>query len=409
MSNPPMPGSNPTAFFVSAAGAPIALAIGYLFFWPDSDLLIRTNGAVRAYFGADFVNPWLGAKLAMEGQVHKLFDLPAYVAALRQAFVPDLAIHNWSYPPHLLLFVWPLGLMAYLPALAVWTAVTLGLFLLAAWPRADAAGEARDNWLLVAAMVVAPASIINVFGGQNGYLTAALFIGGWRLLPRHPVLAGVLFGCLTIKPHLGLLLPFALIALGAWRTIASAIVTTLVLVFASALIWGQGIWSGYLGPGATVQTQILLEMKGFFVAMMPTAYVSARLIGATSNAAALIQGLIAMAVIAVTVLAIRRTRDGALQLALMTSGTLCISPYILNYDMTAVSAALILYVASRAPPRAAMRYAIMLTMAVPALVMLANPFWVPVTPLITLAMFGLLAQECLARGRQAMDMSAGIE
>ena len=38
-------------------------------------------------------------------------------------------------------------------------------------------------------------------------------------------LAGILFGLLTCKPHLGLVLPMVLLALGAWRTIAAAAAT----------------------------------------------------------------------------------------------------------------------------------------------------------------------------------------
>lgn len=47
---------------------------------------------------------------------------------------------------------------------------------------------------------------------QNGFLSAGLFGGALVLLERRPVLAGALFGLLTYKPHLGLLVPIVLIA-----------------------------------------------------------------------------------------------------------------------------------------------------------------------------------------------------
>ena len=89
-----------------------------------------------------------------------------------------------------------------------------------------------------------PACPINAIGGQNGFLSAALFLGGVLNIDRRPILSGVLIGLLTFKPHLGVVLPFALVALGAWRVIASAAVTALAL-FAAAT--PSSDWT----PGAT--------------------------------------------------------------------------------------------------------------------------------------------------------------
>ena len=73
------------------------------------------------------------------------------------------------------------------------------------------------------------------FIGQNGFFTAALLIAGLVNLDRRPVLSGVLFGILTIKPQLGLLLPLMLVVSGRWRTIVSAATTTAALVAATVM------------------------------------------------------------------------------------------------------------------------------------------------------------------------------
>ena len=56
------------------------------------------------------------------------------------------------------------------------------------------------------------------------------------------MLAGILFGLLTYKPHLGVVVPFALLALGAWRTIAAATVTAILLIAASVAMFGLDAW-----------------------------------------------------------------------------------------------------------------------------------------------------------------------
>src|SRR5690606_42098322 len=54
-----------------------------------------------------------------------------------------------------------------------------------------------------------------------------LLLGGMMLAPAKPIAAGILIGLLTVKPHLGLLLPCCLLAGGHWRAAASATVVTL--------------------------------------------------------------------------------------------------------------------------------------------------------------------------------------
>ena len=124
--------------------------------------------------------------------------------------------HFWSYPPHLILFIWPLGLLPYLPAYAVWCMVGLSVYLL----TARAAGVAQKHMLFLA---VAPAVAVNILGGQNGFFTAALLIGGLVNLDRRPIVSGILFGLLTIKPQFGMLVPVLLVITARWRVIGAAI------------------------------------------------------------------------------------------------------------------------------------------------------------------------------------------
>jgi len=87
---------------------------------------------------------------------------------------------------------------------------------------------------------------MNIFAGQNGFLTSALMIAGLAQLGRRPILSGVCFGLLTIKPQLGLLLPLMLLLTGQWRAIAAAVVTTAALVVATGLLFGFDIWPQYV-------------------------------------------------------------------------------------------------------------------------------------------------------------------
>jgi alpha-1,2-mannosyltransferase len=74
---------------------------------------------------------------------------------------------------------------------------------------------------------------------------AFLGLGGLLSLDRRPVLAGVLFGILTVKPQLGLLLPIILLLERRWVTIASTVMTIAVLFVVTAMLFGLDVWIDY--------------------------------------------------------------------------------------------------------------------------------------------------------------------
>jgi alpha-1,2-mannosyltransferase len=207
--------------------------------------------------GRDFINNWMGGRSAFSGGPAPWFDFATYNAAL-QAITghPDLPPYHWSYPPHLILFIWPLGLLPYLPAYVLWCVAGLALYLFAA----RAGGVAPRHMLFLA---VAPGVLVNVLGGQNGFLTAALLIGGLANLDRRPIFSGVLFGILTIKPQFGLLLPVLLLVTGRWRVIAAAIVTAAVLAAVTAIWFGPDVWLDYVRKVMPYQQQAIIDAGKF--------------------------------------------------------------------------------------------------------------------------------------------------
>ena len=182
-------------------------------------------------------------------------------------------------------------------------------------------------------LAVAPGVAVNVFYGQNGFLTAALLIGGLANLDRRPILSGILFGILTIKPQFGLLLPVMLVVTGRWRVIAAAAITVGLLVAATSLWFGADIWLEYIRK-VTPQQHWLLDEAGVrgwpFVS---SAFVNARLIGLPTDLAWAVQAVVVMLCACGVVWAFWRGRDPVLSFALLVTATFLFSPWMLNYDM----------------------------------------------------------------------------
>lgn len=298
----------------------LALEIGYLVKspWPYDP--------IGYMVGRDFVNAWLGAKLALAGDPAPHFGFDAYQALLQKSFGANYPIHIWSYPPHLLLFTWPLGLMPYMTAYGVYTLFGLALYLAVA-----SQGSRRFDHLAI--LLLAPAVTINIWAGQNGFFTAVLLIGGLTQLDRRPILAGVLIGLLSIKPQLGVLIPLMLAMTGRWRTIVAAAVTIGALVLATALIFGGEVWTAYLRDAMPPQRRYAFEGFSNFMMQMPTPFMNAKVAGLPLWACLAVQGVVSSATLAAVMWTYWRRRDPVLSTALFVTAIFTVTPYAFNYDM----------------------------------------------------------------------------
>lgn len=112
--------------------------------------------------------------------------------------------------------------------------------------------------------LLAPTTLLIIDTGQNGLLSGALFIAAMRLLDRRPVWSGILLGILSFKPHLGLLIPFALLAGRLWIPFAVASATVLILAVLSLAIWGADPWIAYIEQDAVAAAMAFLERGAGF-------------------------------------------------------------------------------------------------------------------------------------------------
>ena len=180
-----------------------------------------------------------------DGLAATAFDPAAHFAREQAIFGAATQYYAFQYPPVFLLVAAALAQLPYLPALALWQAATLALYLLAiraiivSSPSPGRVGI-RGDWLLLA--LAFPAVFINLGHGQNGFLTAALFGGALALLDRRPLVAGVLIGLMIYKPQFGLMIPLVLLATGRWRVIVAAAATVLVLLLLTLAAFGTEVW-----------------------------------------------------------------------------------------------------------------------------------------------------------------------
>ncbi|MCW5745267.1 MAG: DUF2029 domain-containing protein [Alphaproteobacteria bacterium] len=362
------------------------------FYWPASDGLDVTGHPL----GRDFINVWAGPQVAFGASPSTLLDLEAYHAAIGTLFGRPLPFHFWSYPPSVLPALWPLAQLPYFWALAVWT---VGLFTIFAAVVLSQVPSSQRRWALLA-LVLAPACLINAIGGQNGFLTAALFIGGVLSIDRRPVLAGVLFGLLTFKPQLGLVLPFALLALGAWRVIGAAIVTAILLAAGSIAALGIEPWQQYLGATGTYQWQVLHDFHGFWTYMAASPLAGAQTFGASFGLAMSLQIVVAVSALIGACWAVRRTDDPVNRVAILVAATLLVTPYALSYDLTALAAVIVWKLAGAWRVDSRWEPVCLVAWLAPTLMMPLNMLGIGLAPLALIAFF--VATLDMVRRQQAV-------
>ncbi|MEM1378134.1 MAG: glycosyltransferase family 87 protein, partial [Pseudomonadota bacterium] len=223
----------------------LSAATAYVLFANDG---LLPNGAP---FGSDFVSFWVAAREGLFGDPLIPYDRTTFDPA-QKVFFPEAGFFAFFYPPHYQLMLLPLGSLPFFGSLFVWQIAT---FAFVAWVMVRVTGNAKLTIMLAIAF---PAAFLTIAHGQNAFLSAALFATGLYHLPKRPVLAGVMFGLLTFKPQLGILIPLALLVSLQWKAILSATLTTVALVVISALVLGTEVWAAFLAQTA-VATQVLNE------------------------------------------------------------------------------------------------------------------------------------------------------
>jgi hypothetical protein len=326
----------------------------------------------------DFVNYWMAAQLTMSGQQSVLFQPDAYAEAITSTFGPQEQDRAWSYPPHYVLLMMPFGLLPYEAAAVTFICVTMALFIAGALTLRRFDAPRADMALLLAATAVF--AFVNMNSVQNGFLTGALLLFGLAFRGRHPVLAGVAFGLLTVKPQLGILIPLLLLAERDWATIFWSAVVAAAAVAISALLVGATAWHAYLFGTTLDQQKVLTEWTGIFLYMMPTVFGAARSLGVDAGDAMWIQLPVSLAAFGMALWLFMRDPSRMGRAFALLCGTFLVSPYGFDYDMGALAVVGALMVGAS---RGWLADLTMIVVAVlPAFVLLTGLLGAPVAPVV---------------------------
>jgi len=367
----------PLSGFVSSIVSPV----------PTMDLVNR-----------DFANYWAGGHSVMDGSYGDLFHQDVYYARLRAVFGEDYPLHAWSYPPHLLIFLWPLGLFGYTDALLLFMGTGIALFVFALVLFRRRSGEVSSTAAVIAAAI--PFSMMAFTAAQNGFFTAALLLLGFSLARTRSWCAAAAFAMLTVKPQLGLLIPLWMAFDRNWSLIGKTALLSAALMAASTLLFGIEVWTDYLTATLSYQTFVMSNWSGVFLPMMPTAFGAVRTLEYSAELAYLTQWPVSLLSISLVVYLLIKSKCEVSRIYAVCAGTFLITPYAFNYDMGAIAVVAAVLVGSRHVTLGRFsRLAVATVAALPALVLLLGILDMPVAPLMLALSLMLLAQDTRNPGR----------
>jgi len=321
---------------VLALAVVILAAIG----WNDASKILAYQP-----LGIDFLPMWAAA--------HEVFVHPHHVydfVRLTHFEQPELfnfrfrGLRPFVYPPASLLIFAPFGRAPFAMANLVWTGIGLLAIVLATSSQLK-----PPRVLALLAMVLSPASLLVLVTGQVTFLIAAMGLTALVCLKTRPILAGVLFGLAgAIKPQAMVMLPVALFALGAWRTMLVTALAAVVVAVMSAAAFGAHAWLDWLAAVARFEDWVM-RAPGLVRGMVtPTAL--GMTMGLDPGALATWRLGFGLGAIAIVWTVFRKTEDPARRLTALFGGALFVTPYAMHYDAALLAPAAALMLTRRSQP-----------------------------------------------------------
>ncbi len=273
------------------------------------------------------------AQTIPSGFVSSLYDA-VYFQSL---FARDTGL-LWLYPPTMLILLEPFAAMSYGHAKAIWVLSSIAGF------AALAFYVNGKNTVLMVLAVLSPAMYSVLYTGQLGVLFAILLVVGLVHAKSRPLLAGLCLGLLSVKPQLGLLVPFFLIFTGAWRAFIVAGIVTVSLCIGSVALYGTETWVAFWNSLTNTHISFVQSEPGngriAFIDIL-------RLGGLSRVTAAGIAGSVLIMSIPILRLAARQVPDQRALAALTIMLTIITTPYLWIYEWVFVVLAVFLFLSTK--------------------------------------------------------------
>ncbi len=280
-------------------------------------------------FGGDFLAYYSASYCTQSDCIVDAYDLQKFHDI--QAKITDNMIGEtiflWLYPPVFFLFIFPLSIFHYNLSFAIWIIATIsGYIYILKKSLPD-----MPFFLKMGLIIGFPGTLINVIFGQNGFLSTLFLGGGLLLIERHPFMGGFLLGMLFYKPHLIILVFFALYAANLRSALKGMILSAISLTTLSIVCFGIKPWAAFIGSMPNLR--IWLADPRFPLHYMSSVWSGAMLLGVPNDGAIGIQLIVSTMSFIIIIWAWKQKIEMPMKMAIVTVCIFLFSPYSFIYDL----------------------------------------------------------------------------
>jgi hypothetical protein len=283
---------------------------------------------------SDFMAFWSFPRFVEGHDPRLIYDAQALMGFQRDLYPGFGSFYPYLYPPTLLLVTSWLGWLPYGVALVVWNVagvVALALAVTAMFPG--------KRWQVLAVLLGSPVAVITASTGETAFFTTALMVAGYGWLEKRPWASGVAFGVLTLKPQLGVLVPFVLLARGEWRTILAALLVAGALIVLSCVVYPAELWRLWWETLPKYQGEYFdATVLNLNIIVTPAANLV--VLGVGQKIAWVVQALVSTGLVGLVWWAARRGSVEAVA-ALAMAASFIAQPHAYAYDTVALSGVLV--------------------------------------------------------------------
>jgi hypothetical protein len=352
----------------------------------------------------DYLAFWSASHMALQGHAIDAYSVKM-IGAVEHSVIKNLtSFLPWLYPPTFLLLIYPVALLPYQLSDVIFLGVTLLAFVVVIH-------KTLPGKLTTLTALAFPGVAIALLSGQNSLLTAAMMGFGLMQLRRRPILAGIGFGLLCIKPHLAVLIPLALLCFRSWKALIATALTAMVWGAISVLVFGTGTIMAFIHSMGLIQG--IINSAGPILVRVPTFFSLARQLHLPSPVAYAFQAISACTAIAAVIYVWNRPSAYELRAATLACATLAVSPYLLDYDLTWYGLVIVWYckhALSHGFRRYEREWLIFLWIAPSLGLLLAWPLHFQFLPFVTIGTLAMLVTRVRAERRDvARDHPLAVE
>jgi Glycosyltransferase family 87 len=280
----------------------------------------------------EFLAIWSAGQMMAQGNAAGAYD--SYLLHQQQVMdvgYPFAGHFMWLFPPLFLLVAVALAQLPFVAAYAFWAFATLAAYL-------ACVRRLFQNRSAALAFGLSPAAFLTFIIAQNGLFIAALFGAALVTLRTKPIISGVFFAALVIKPQFGLLVPVALIAGGHWRAMLTASLASIAWVVAWFAL-DPALIQAFVNSLIFARRE-LLTMGHQDWHKLQSIYALVRIVGLTDGWSSVLALALGTVLMGIVFWAWRSSLSHSLKAAILLLSALGASPYLYIYDFPLLTIAI---------------------------------------------------------------------